>query len=221
MRITIVLLSILASTAAASSQEITFRTDSVGSFNSWDVRPGLLIYSSVLLPSLPRQIDEYLTAQGDLESEHWSRRVYWRGSTVIRHGGESLGLRSRVTYDQWARVNLLFDELKTRVFQDTKWVEWELTIPPARLDELRLVGEVTNIEGLPDFIDDLLVDHFATEIDVPLPSNCGSCSCKDLAERLNANFRGAVFSPSDDGSARVDVEFTVEVDPEVLPCVNT
>ena len=221
MRITIVLLSILASTAAASSQEITFRGDNVGSFNSWDVQPGFLIYSSVLLPSLPRQIDEYLTAQGDLERESWSRRVYWRGSTGISHGGESLGLRSRVTYDQWTRVDLLLGELKTRLFQDTKWVEWEIKIPPARLDELRLVGEVTNIKGLPDFIDDLLVGDFRTEIEVPLPSSCGSCSCEDLAERLNGKFRGAEFTPSDDGSVRVDLEFTVEASDEALQCVNT
>ena len=212
---------LLTQVLTVSSQDFTFRGQTLGEFTSWNADAGLLIYSAVLPPSLPDTIDKYLIEKGDLETDHWSKRVYWRGSTEMRQGGDELSLSSRVTYDQWVRIELLGTEIKTRLLQDTKWIEWTLKIASAGLDSLRLVVEVTNIKGLPSFIkDDLFKDAYRTEIVVPLPSNCGSCRCNDLVERMGAKYHGSEFALVEGDTVRIDIEFTVEDVPEVLKCVD-
>ena len=124
----------------AIDRDIPYEGVSVGRVQSLVVSVGRLTVSALLLPELLGVLDAKLSSMGDLERDHWSRRIYWRGSTrflsEIGKETDRLMLSTRVTYDQWTTIDLLLDELKTRVFEITKTVEWMFWIPESDLSDV-------------------------------------------------------------------------------------
>ena len=196
--------------------EILYEGTSVGTVQSITVGSGQITVAAVLRPELFGTLDSKLNAMGDLERSSWSRRVYWRGGTRILSGvdqnADRLKLSSRVTFDLWTRINLLFDELKTRLFETTHSVEWEFWIPNAAFSNVSFYVRVTNIRDFPNDLEELLGVRMTEALDLPLPLECGACTCQDLSQRAGLMLSNVSFVRRGDNSVDINITFGFDME---------
>ena len=138
----------------------------------------ILLHLDALLENFANDIDKHLV--GDLVSG-CSKRVYRSGATRIRSAGTRVDLRTSFRGEWWSCV--LF---KTRLVKSTHPVHWSMRVnAPARLDNLHVSAYLENIKDFPDELEALFdLRAKLTSIRVPVPAQCGKCSCADLADKL-------------------------------------
>ena len=138
------------------------------------------------------------------------------GGTSIRHYGASLGLSSRVRYEQWV-CGFLGDH---RIFRDTRTIEWRLFVEPNRLDKLRISAQVDNVRNLQNDLEQLLNLRVREDIAIPLPIDCGGCPCDQVISDLQPAVDDFRFEDAGDGAVRVTVAFSIASDlSDVLGCL--
>ena len=171
-------------------------------------------------------LDSFLKSEGDLDGDRWSRDLYWRDGTTIRHGGRRLGLTSKIRFEQWTMINLLFVELKTRLFSVSTDVEWVLYVEPSglenlKLENLKLVAQVTNVRNVPPDVEKWLGLRVKEEIQIPLPSNCGSCDCATVIGSLDARLKQVEFHMGGDRTVSLIMALSASGNlTELLKCVG-
>ena len=170
-----------------------------------------LSISVVLRSDLLSLLDRILSEKGDLEKESWSKRVYWKGRTKPRHGGSSLALQSVVTIDVWTKIDLIFDEIKTRLFEMTRTVYWIMEIPASEIHNLHIIAKLTNIKDFPGWVERELDLTFSKTFNVPLPVACGSCRCRDLSNDWDAKLTKVYFE-IENGDIRLIIDLEADVD---------
>ena len=138
-----------------------------------------------------------------------SQRLYWRNGTTIRHGGPRLGLKSKIRFEQWACVDLLFDTLKTELVTVSTDFEWVLFVEPAGMDKLKLSAQVTNVRNVPPAIEEWLGLRIRKDIEIPIPTDCGSCDCTNIIKTLDAKFSNVSFEAAD-GRVRMVTQFSAK-----------
>ena len=213
-----------ASEKSMNELKVMFQNRAIGSVEKFEVTSDkedpsrLLITSTVRLDSLLSVLDATLAGRGNLRGR-FSQRLYWRTGTTIRHGGRTLGLTSRIRYEQWTRIDLLFETLTTRLFRISTNVEWKLFVPPGRLNKLKIIAEVTNVTEVPPIIEEWLGLRIRGDIDIPIPINCGTCDCADIAESLDLQFKSVNFETTDN-TLRLVTQFSAKGNlTELLGCL--
>ena len=202
---------ISAETVIPVNQPINWQGKHLGTVESIALSEQGMQVSAAFSRDIPRHIDNYLGGKGDLEGDSWSTRIYWRGGTSIRHGGSTIGLQSNVTWDQWTKIDVFVGEIKTRLFETTHAVDWELEIPfPTELSNLRLQARIVNIRDFPDELEDLLELRASREIDIPLPTSCGKCTCDELTKALGAKVMRVNFY--DSNPIRIEIHLSISLD---------
>lgn len=139
-----------------------------------------------------------------------SRRPYRVGGTRILAAGDHVWLSTPMRYEQW--VCAFF---KTRMFRTTFDTEWSIRVNlPARLDDLRLTAGFENAKGIPGEVEQWfdLQERLRTNIDVPIPTECGACRCSDLVEALDPIAEGFTFEDRGGGNLLVKGEFSTSND---------
>lgn len=191
---------------------VTYEGNTVGMVQSLRIAAGRLTVDAVLFPELFTVLDSTMGRRGDLEQDHWSRRIYWIGNTrvlsAVGQEADHLRLSTAIRYEQWTRVDLLFDTLKTRLFRVTKTVDWKFWIPEAVLSNIALYAKVINIRDFPDWLENELDLRLTESFGLTLPVGCGSCNCEEFANRAGVKFAGATFIRTED--SRVAVQFAFD-----------
>ena len=132
-------------------------------------------------PSFAAALDRELNRRGNLNT--CAQRVHWGGRTSIEGTGQRLRLRSRIGFEQWA-CGVFGDNI--RIFGDARFIEWQLEISANRLDSLLLTARVTNIVGLPRWVEDALGLRFSQSLQISLLGSCEECGCVQDALDLGA-----------------------------------
>ena len=104
----------------------------------------------VVVPALLSEMDELGRSQGNMGSSR--NRLYWVGPTRLRgvEGPNTILLSSRARYESWTYLELVFDTIKNKNFQDTKTVDLRLFADWNRAaKKLKLSYEVQNIHNFP------------------------------------------------------------------------
>lgn len=132
-------------------------------------------------------------------------RLYWSGSTSIESYGENLDLSSRVTYESWTCIRIPFTGkyIKTRNLQATKTVKWRLFIEPGRVDQLKINPRVMNVKSVATWIENLLDLRVQESVVIPLPAECGRCSCEKIVADHNLSLRSVRFENAGNNAVRV------------------
>lgn len=214
----------------AATQQITLPIDRsvsyegtpVGKVNSLGISAGRLTVSAVLFPDLFAVLDSKMSQMGDLERDHWSQRIYWVGNThLLSTAGQQtnhLMLATRIRYEQWAKVDLVLDTLKTRLFRDTKTVEWRLWIPQAELSNVVFRGKVLNIRNFPNWLESTLDLRVEESLNVALPVECGSCNCDEFAKSKGLTISSVKFVRLENDHVTVEVSFNFTGDIDISEC---
>ena len=176
-------------------EETALRTVESGPLKGITIEPDpddnsrMLLHLDALLEDFTDDIDKHL--HGDLVPG-CSKRAYRSGRTEIRSGGKHISLRTSFRAEWWSCV--LF---KTRLVRSTHPVHWSMRLnTPARLDELHVSAYLDNIKDFPDELEELFdLRGKLTSIKVPVPPECGKCSCSDLAEKLKPVAERFRFEP--------------------------
>ena len=191
---------------------VTYEGNAVGRVHSLGIAAGRLTVNAVLFPELFTVLDSTMGRKGDLERDRWSQRIYWIGNTqvlsVVGQEADHLRLSTAIRYEQWTRVDLLFDTVTTRLFRMTKTVDWKFWIPEAVLSNITLYAKVTNIRDFPDWLENELDLRLTESFGLKLPVECGSCNCEEFANRTGIKFAGATFIRAED--SRIAVEFAFD-----------
>lgn len=114
---------------------------------------------SIELDDLGADIDAGLKSRGDLETDHWSRRLYWVKTEKIEGRGDHIFIKARLRYEQWQRLPF---GGSIRVFRETKSVEISAK-PIFKGSDIEMKYSV-NIKGLPGFIEKLLIRNFGVPL---------------------------------------------------------
>ncbi len=127
----------------------------------------------VRAPALWSDLDALARARGNMGSNE--ARLYWVGPTHARDvaaDGSTL-LSTRVRFESWAHIKVLFDTVKTKLFQDTKTVEFRVTPRwDGNANRLTLDYALVNIRNFPGEFERLAADlgaQFAGRHTVDLP----------------------------------------------------
>ena len=193
-----------------SALKIEFEGQAIGAIDGLSVQAAnddpssLLVQLTASFPAFTNTLDRILRKQRNFGS--CPSRLYWSGGSSMRGDGASLALSSRVRYEQWVCSSFWG---KTRIFRDTKTVDWRILLEPAPLDELLLVAVVDNVRSLQDDLERLLGLRVREEIKIPLPAYCGSCKCAEIVDILDPAVESTKFSPIGDGGVRLEVTFSV------------
>ena len=213
-----------ASEKSMNELKVMFQKRTIGSVKKFEVTSDkedpsrLLITSTVRLDSLLSVLDDTLVGRRNLRGR-FSQRLYWQGGTTIRHGGQTLGLTSRIRYEQWTRIDLLFETLTTRLLRVSTNLEWVLGVESGGLDELKIVAEITNVRNVPPIVEEWLGLRIRRDIKIPIPTNCGTCNCADIAESLDLEVRSVSFETTDN-TLHLVAQFSAKGNlTEVLGCL--
>lgn len=160
-------------------------------------------------------LDQVLGARGNILGG-CSSRLHWAGETSVRGYGDALSLSSRVRYEQWV-CGFLGDH---RVFRDTKTVEWRLFVEADRLDSVRISAQVENVRSLQNDLEQILGLRVREDVAIPLPTDCGTCSCDQVIEALLPALEDVRFEDAGEGDMRVVVTFSAANDlKDILQCL--
>lgn len=181
-------------------------------------------YSARMLVHMEVEVGGFLTVVDQQISgamtHSCSSRPSRVGATSILRAGDLVWLSTPIRYEQWTCVDLLFDTLKTRLFRTTFDAEWSIRVnSPAKLGDLRLTAGLENAKGIPGEVEQWfnLQERIRTSINIPIPTDCGTCQCAELvgdldpiAEKVTFDYRGGqdllvglVFSTSSDMTSLV------------------
>ena len=206
---------------APSALEVEFDGQIIGAIEGLRIQSAnddsstLLVQLTANFPGFTGTLDRMLRQQGNFGS--CPSRLYWSGGSSIQRDGASLALSSRVRYEQWVCSSWFG---RTRLFRDTKTVDWRIFVEPAPLDELLIVAEVDNVRNLQDDLEDLLGLRVREQIKIPLPAYCGSCECAEIVNILGPAVEAARFS-GNGGDLRAEVTFSVASDlTDALACLQ-
>ena len=167
-------------------------------------------------PNFARDLDNALRQRGNLGSA--PHRFYWRGNTRIHSADETIILRSRIAYENWPDMGLGFGRF--RLFGDVKYIDWELYIPSASPSNLRIHARILNVIGLDNKLERWLGLRVTKHIDIPIPLNCGACSCSEIEEAINPKFENTEFSANHEKvTAEIALVLGGDVS-EVLSCLS-
>ena len=203
-------------TMTANSQEfpITFNGLNVGAIERFkidNIDPNRIVFlTNIRFDSLPENIDTYLRQRGDFISG-CSKRLYWVGNTSIRGVGTTLKLSSRARYEQWTCIKVLGKRIKTRLIQDTKTLDWDLSLEQNGI-EFAVIARLTNIRNFPNFLENEFRLRVEKEIKIPIPSRCGKCWCRDIQANLDLKLEKADFSQRSDGKINLEVAISLKND---------
>ena len=140
------------------------------------------------------------------------------GTTIIgvSDGSRKLELTSKIRYETWFCTRIPFTDswFKTETGTVSTDFFWRLSVAPANFEELRLTAEVTDVMGVPPFVEKWLKLRVVKHFDIPIPPNCGSCDCSDVLGALDAKFGGARFEIS---GHDVTVIATTSVEGDLMP----
>lgn len=165
----------------------------------------IIVATPIEFDSITQAIDNYLKKQGDF-IDGCSKRLYWVGGTSIRETGKVLKLSSRARYEQWSCTKIFGKRLKTRLFRDTKTVHWELFFDQ---EKSKIIARLTNIKNFPGSLERWFGLTFEKEIDIPVPEQCGKCSCK---ETVDPKLERADFSQPSDGKVVLEMAVSFKKD---------
>ena len=206
----------------ADDLDIAFRKQVIGTVEGLHVEAAandssnLMVRLVARFTSLTGVLDDALRAQNNF-LKRCSRRLYWVGNTSIRHYGGSLGLSSRVRYEQWV-CGLFGDH---RLLRNTKTVEWRLFVEPAPLNNISISAQVTNVRSLQNDLERLLGLRVRDNIAIPLPTDCGACDCEQLSAALRPEIESLRFEDAGNGAVRMVLMFSVASDlTDVLKCIG-
>ena len=206
----------------ALDQDISHDGNVIGRVDNLRLSAGNLTLSVLFFSNMFSVLDATRGAKGDLETDHWSRRIYWVGDTrVISEVGKSADyilLETRIKYEQWTRIDLLFTDVKTRLFQDTKTVVWLLTIPESELWNIRLIAKIVNIKDFPDSLEDWLDLRITESLSLSFPASCGTCDCQDFSQKSGAKLSDIEFVRSGDDSISTHASFSFTKDIDLSAC---
>lgn len=167
----------------------------------------MLVHMEVEIEGFLSAVDQQISAA---MTHSCSRRPSRVGATRILAAGGLIWLSTPIRYEQW-----LCAVFKTRLFRYTFDAEWSIRVnSPARLNDLRLTAGLENAKGVPGEVEQWfnLQERLRTTINIPIPTDCGACSCAELmddldpiAERVSFGYRGGqnlqvglVFSTSNE-----------------------
>ena len=198
---------------AQSSYPIIYRGKQIGKVNYINLTgdkstPGKLqLKLAAIFPKFAANIDRLLKQRGNFGS--CSKRLFWIGNTRVRDANRTLKLTSRIRYEQWTCVRVLGKTIKTRIFRDTKSVDWRIYLKNKKLSKLIIGARVQNVQNFPNFVERLLglrVDHGTT---IPIPIKCGRCSCDSLSKSLDVRLVSARFTQKNrDTSVQLNFSFS-------------
>ena len=194
----------------AGSLEIPFEGRTIGTVQEVALEPvegdssRFTIRLTAQFPSFIQELDGALNRRGNLNT--CINRVHWGGRTSIRSDGSYLDLRSRIGYELWNCNPLVGD---WRWLGAAGWVDWRMDLMPAGLDSLEIRARVTNIDGLPDWVERVLGLRITQNLRIPLLESCGQCGC--IQDGLSLRGQSALFSRDGD-VVRVTVRFSVASD---------
>ncbi|WP_323767075.1 hypothetical protein [Antarctobacter sp.] len=120
----------------------------------------------VRMPALFDEIDSQMRGRGNLGD--CGARLYWRGPTQMRSGGDTLRLRTRIEGELWVCSSLL----KTVLGESTH--DADLSLRPVWDSTSRRLSvqiEIDNIRDFPDDLERVLKDNgvpFSRRLNVPL-----------------------------------------------------
>ncbi len=167
--------------------------------------------------SLLQEIDRTMGEKGNFNT--CGNRIYWSGNTSIRETASSLRLSSNVRYENWLCIRGLFG-FTTRIWRTTKRVDWRIFIDPSPIDQLRMSAQVEDVSDLPPDIEELLGLRIREDFQIPLPTNCGRCSCAELVDHLEPVAAATRFS-GQEGNLHIEMEFSMSSDLiSVLTCLR-
>ena len=187
-----------ASTALANNTlelPISYQNQQIGTITNLDIKGDssdssrLLLSLSAKFSSFGTNLDRILTRRGNLGS--CTKRLYWTGDTsILRSTGAALQLRSRARFELWYCDDFFGSG---RLIRDTKSLSWLAYIEPAPINEIHLVARVQNIRNFPNWIE-RWIGELERKIRIPIPITCGSCSCTDMFDSLNARLSSINFT---------------------------
>ena len=222
--LTVFALILVGNTQEASA--IEFGGKSIGEVESLNLseiegeKGRVALSADIRLDGLLSTIDSALGSQGDLRSG-CSQRLYWRGQSRVQGASSELSVKSAIRYEQWLCVDLLFDDLRTRLVSISTDVDWKLFVPPNELDELKIVAAVTDLDDIPDELEEWFGVRVRQDIKIPLPEVCGQCSCVDLFSSLQAELDSVLFSAEKNGVIRAHIRISMSGDlSELAKCID-
>ena len=133
--------------------------------------------------SFPANLDEILIKKNNLTGK-CPYRLFWRGRTSIRGvEGGNLHLSSRLGYELYVcvpkktvfGVSLPTDKLTFQHLSDARMVDWTLFANPVKIDKLNVSAKLTNIKGIPDWVEKIFGLHVTEHIMVGIPDLCNTC----------------------------------------------
>ena len=168
--------------------------------------------------SFPEHLDDILGSKRNL-LRRCTKRLYWRGDTSMRHGGEVLKMTSRLAYELWVCPGI--GQLRFKHLSDSRRVDWTLSIRPGPIEDISLSAHLDNIVGVANWLEDLLDVNVTEDIKIDVPKFCGKCECSELANRLQPMFEGARFDIADSTTLDVSAVFSAKNDiAGVLQCLG-
>ena len=181
-----------------------------------DQNEKMKIEIEAIFDSFPEKLDEILTKKDNLTGK-CPYRLFWRGRTSIR-GAEAgkLHLSSRLGYELYVCVpkkkifgmSVPTNKLTFKHLSDAGMVDWTLFVNSARIDELYVSAKLTNIKGLPDWLEAIFGLHVTKHIMVNIPDLCNSCKCSDMIKGVALTFERAAFSVENEHNVKVVATFT-------------
>ena len=180
-----------------------------------DQVPRITISIKARFPDFANSLDDILIGRGNLGK--CQQRFYWRGSTSVNNGGESLQMTSEVAYELWTCGDVFGN---VRWVGDARNVDWKLFVRPAPLDKLYISARVNDIHGWPNWIEGAFGVRITENMKVGLAASCGTCSCMDVMGSVRPRFDDSEFSVEEDGTVFVAATLSVNSDvlTKVLAC---
>ena len=202
------------SDAANAGKTIRLGGVSVGTIESVvidknDQGPRFTISVRMKFPDFATNLDKILSARGNLGK--CQQRFFWRGDTSMHGGGKTLNMTSRVAYEAWLCIKHI-DNL--RIAGDARNVDWTLFVQPAPLDQLYVSARVNDIRGWPNWIEAAFGVRITENVELALPTSCGTCSCMDVVKSVLPRLDDSEFTVEKDGTLLVAA--TLSVDNNVL-----
>ena len=182
------------------------------------------LYGVFQILDLSGLIDREMENSGNILGR-CSKRLFWRGDTEMLEppNDGKLQLSTRMRYQQW--VCAIF---KSKLFSKTDRVHWALSIPQGPIrDKVTLNLQVLQIGSNKDFIEEFLTDLLGIDkllrVSLPIPEQCGGCSCSEVFEALQPALDEAEFLQADTktGDVELALEFSIENNLKpILECIN-
>lgn len=175
----------------------------------------ILIHVDAIFDQFGTKLDKILREKGNIGG--CQQKLFWRGSTSVQRGGETLKLSSRLAYEAWTcprPIRLPFGGKiqlpDARWFGDVRNVDWTLFIKPATIDNLYISARVDNIVGWPNWVEKLFGARITESIAITLPESCGRCMCSKFVEAVQPDFERGRFDTTTAGAVRISATFSIK-----------